>query len=103
MLQFVESGFRLRCSTEYAHHCDILERGDLSSSDNFWHCSVASGALIPDIMHDIPLELKLMLKVYIHENAQALYTYMYTSIYAYMYIHLGTCSGAEAIYSQGHR
>ena len=86
MFQFVESAFRLRCSTEHAHHCDVFERGDLSSSDkqhfsttfgvnrrallsSLKYFDVTSGALIPDIMHDIlegalPLELKLMLKVY---------------------------------------
>ena len=85
IFQFVESAFRLRCSTEHARHCDVLERKDLSSSDKqhfsttfgvnrrtllngLKYFEVTSDALIPDIMHDIlegalPPELKLMLKV----------------------------------------
>ena len=85
VLQFVESAFHLRSTAEHSRHCHLLEQGDLSTSDQ-QHFSttfgvnrrallnslkffdVTSGALIPDIMHDIlegalPLEVKLMLKV----------------------------------------
>ena len=83
--QFVESQFTLRSDEQHSYHCDVLERNDLSSADqqhfslvygvnrrsilnSLTYFSVASGALIPDIMHDVlegalPLELKLMLKV----------------------------------------
>lgn len=69
----------------HSYHCDVLERTDLSLADqqhfslvygvnrrallnNLEFFSVTSGALIPDIMHDVlegvlPLEVKLMLKV----------------------------------------
>ena len=85
MLQFVESQFQLRSSDEHSDHCDLLEMEDLSSLDHqhfsttfginhrtllgrLRYFSVTSGALLPDIMHDIlegalPLELKCMLKV----------------------------------------
>ena len=98
MFQFVESAFRLRCSTEHAHHCDVLEREDLSSSDkqhfsttfgvnrrallsSLKYFDVTSGALIPDIMHDIlegalPLELKLMLKA----SPQLIYCFFFMNI-----------------------
>lgn len=84
-LQFVESQFRLQTAAEHAHQCDLLERQDLLTTDQQHYSTifgvnrrellstlsyfdVTSGALIPDIMHDIlegalPLELKLMLKV----------------------------------------
>ena len=84
-LQFVESQFTLRTDERHSYHCDILERHDLSSADEqhfslvygvnrrallntLTYFNVASGALIPDIMHDVlegvlPLEVKLMLKV----------------------------------------
>ena len=84
-LQFLESHFHLRSTVEHSRHCDLLERQDLPTEDkihysktygvnrrsllhNLKYFDVTSGALIPDIMHDIlegalPLELKLMLKV----------------------------------------
>ena len=81
----MESQFTLRSSTQHSHYCDLLERDDFTPAD-IQHYSVvyginrhalidtlqffdvASGSLIPDIMHDIlegalPLEVKLMLKV----------------------------------------
>ena len=69
---------------KHSDHCDLLERDDcllLIGSTTHWSMvliaelcwilyifSVSSGALIPDIMHDVlegalPLEVKLMLKV----------------------------------------
>lgn len=67
------------------HHCEILERADLPAADRQHYSlvygvnrrallstldlfDVVSGALLPDVMHDIlegalPLEIKLMLKV----------------------------------------
>ena len=87
-LQFVESQFRLRSADEHSDHCKLLERNDLSVADKQHYSTtfginrralldtlqffdVTSGALIPDIMHDIlegalPLQLKLMLKVFYH-------------------------------------
>lgn len=46
----------------------VNRRALLSTLEYF---GVASGALVPDIMHDVlegalPLEVKLMLKVYVH-------------------------------------
>ena len=85
IFQFVESEFELRSDAKHSYHCDVLERSDLSAADQqhfslvygvnrrallntLEFFSVASGALIPDIMHDVlegalPLEVKLMLKV----------------------------------------
>ena len=84
MFQFVESEFHIRSSAEHARYCNILERDDLASArphfsttfginrrallNSLVFFDVTSGALIPDIMHDVlegalPLELKLMLKV----------------------------------------
>lgn len=88
VLQFVEPQFTLRSASEHAHQCSLIGNESLSTSDqhhfsvtfginrealldslNFFN--VTSGALIPDIMHDIlegalPMELKLMLKVLHH-------------------------------------
>ena len=81
--QFVESQFTLRTDERHSYHCGVLDRQDLSSADKqhfslvygvnrrallLSYFSVASGALIPDIMHDVlegalPLEVKLMPKV----------------------------------------
>ena len=85
VLQFVESQFELRSDAKHSYHCDIIERNDISAAEkqhfslvygvnrrallNTLDCfGVASGGLIPDIMHDVlegalPLEVKLMLKV----------------------------------------
>ncbi|CAI8047453.1 hypothetical protein GBAR_LOCUS26222 [Geodia barretti] len=85
--KFVESQFTLRTDERHSYHCDVLDRQDLSSADKqhfslvygvnrrallhtLSYFSVASGALIPDIMHDVlegalPLEVKLMLKVFV--------------------------------------
>ena len=84
-MQFIESQFELRTVAKHSDHCDLLERDDLSAADRQHYSlvygvnrralldtvhffSVSSGALIPDIMHDVlegalPLEVKLMLKV----------------------------------------
>ena len=83
--QYVESEFHLRSSDEHLRQCQLLEGNGLTSYDRqhlsstfginrraeidkLRYFDVTSGALIPDIMHDIlegalPLELKLMLKV----------------------------------------
>ena len=75
----------LRTDERHSYHCGVLDRQDLLSADKqhfslvygvnrrallhtLSYFSVASGALIPDIMHDVlegalPLEVKLMLKV----------------------------------------
>lgn len=77
--------FEVRTDVRHSHHCDVLEKEDLLPTDQHHFSlvygvnrrallntleffSVASGALIPDIMHDVlegvlPLEVKLMLKV----------------------------------------
>lgn len=84
-IQFVESQFQLRTPEKHSDHCDLVEQEDLSSLDqqhysatfgvnrrallnSLRYFDVTSGALIPDIMHDIlegalPLEMKCMLKV----------------------------------------
>ena len=84
-VQFIDSDFTIRGQSAHSAHCDLLEREDLSVADRQHYSTVygvnrrsllnsleffdvASGALIPDIMHDIlegalPLEVKLMLKV----------------------------------------
>ena len=84
--QFVESRFNLRSSTSHSRHCDILENEDLTVSDrqhysltygvnrralldSLLYFNVSSGALIPDVMHDIlegalPYEVKCMLQVF---------------------------------------
>ena len=81
----MESHFEIRSSDKHSEYCDLLERDDLTTTDQQHYSlvygincralldrlcffDVASGALIPDIMHDIlegalPLEVKLMLKV----------------------------------------
>lgn len=81
----MESAFQLRSPQEHLHQCNLIEDDNLSASDhqhysttfgvnrralldNLCYFDVVSGALIPDIMHDIlegvlPLEVKLMLKV----------------------------------------
>lgn len=83
--QFIETDFTLRSSTQHSQHCEILEIPELTASernhfsltygvnrhallDSLQYFSVASGALVPDIMHDVlegalPYEVKLMLKV----------------------------------------
>ena len=75
----------LRSSIEHSRQCGLLEREDLSAADkqhysttfgvnhrallnSLTYFDVSSGALTPDIMHDIlegalPLEIKLMLRV----------------------------------------
>lgn len=85
-MQFIESQFQLRSAAEHSRQCDILEQEDLSSLDHqhfsmmfgvnrrslltsLSYFDVTSGILIPDVMHDflegvVPLEFKLMLKVY---------------------------------------
>lgn len=82
---FFESQFTLRNDARHSYHCDVLERNNLSADEQHHFSlvygvnrrallntldffSVASGALTPDIMHDVlegvlPLEVKLMLKV----------------------------------------
>ena len=77
--------FCLWFSAEHSRQCQLLEREDMSATDkqqysttfgvnrrallnSLTYFDVTSGALIPDIMHDIlegalPLEVKLMLKV----------------------------------------
>ena len=84
-IQFLESQFELCSHTKHLGHCAILEQDDLSTAEQQHYSTVygvnrqallntldffcvASGALIPDVMHDIlegalPLEVKLMLKV----------------------------------------
>ena len=84
-IQFIESQFEIRSDVRHSYHCDVLERSDLSPADQQHFSivygvnrrallntseffSVTSGALIPDIMHDVlegvlPLEVKLMLNV----------------------------------------
>ena len=84
-MQFVESQFTLRSDEQHSNYCDLLEQDDLPTIDvqhyslvygvnrralldTLKYYNVASGSLIPDIMHDIlegalPLEVKLMLKV----------------------------------------
>ena len=75
----------MRSSTQYCHHCDLIA-SDVSLASHYsttfgintksqleslQYFTVAEGAMIPDIMHDIlegvlPLELKLILKVYVY-------------------------------------
>ena len=84
-LKFIEDMSCIRSIHEHSEQCTILEQEGLSSADrqhfstvygvnrhalldNLTYFDVASGALIPDIMHDIlegmlPSELKCMLKV----------------------------------------
>ena len=84
-MQFVESHFEIRSDQTHSDHCDLLEQDGLSAADrqhfslvygvnrrallnSLEYFSVASGALVPDIMHDVlegalPLEVKAMLKV----------------------------------------
>ena len=81
----MESQFEIRSDVKHSDFCNLLECDDLSASDrqhyslvyginrrallstlNFF--GVASGSLVPDIMHDmlegaLPLEVKLMLRV----------------------------------------
>ena len=81
----MESHFEIRSNAKHRRHCDILEQDDLSPADRQHHSlvyginrrallttltffDVTSGALIPDLMHDIlegalPLQVKQMLKV----------------------------------------
>ena len=75
----------VRSSTQHSQHCDVLDMQELTTAerqhfsstygvnccalvDSLQYFSVASGALVPDIMHDVlegalPYEIKLMLKV----------------------------------------
>lgn len=86
----MESRFTLRSNTQHSNYCDLLERDDLPAADiqhyslvyginrrallnSLDYFKVTSGSLIPDIMHDVlegalPLEVKLMLKVYESNN-----------------------------------
>ena len=81
----MEGQFKLRSDSEHSKHCDLVEETDLPAADQqhyslvygvnrhalldkLFYFSVTSGALIPDIMHDIlegvlPLQVKLMFKV----------------------------------------
>lgn len=81
----MESQFHLRSPEKHSDYCDLLEQEDIPTLDrqhysttfgvnrralldSLRYFNVTSGALIPDIMHDIlegalPLELKCMLKV----------------------------------------
>ena len=81
----MEGQFKLRSDSEHYKHCDLIEATDLPAADRqhyslvygvnrralldkLSYFSVTSGALVPDIMHDIlegvlPLQVKLMLKV----------------------------------------
>ena len=102
---FFESQFTPCTDEQHSYHCDVLERHDLSSAgqqhfslvygvnrrallNTLTYFSVALGALIPDIMHNVlegvlPLEVKLMLKVdYIHVYVRVL-QFLYFS-YRYM-------------------
>lgn len=78
----------MRSDSKHSEQCDTLERNDLTAADQQHYSlvygvnrrallstlkffGVASGALLPDIMHDVlegalPLEIKLMLKVCVH-------------------------------------
>ena len=65
----IESGSEL--ASHYSTTFGINNRSHLESLSYF---SVAEGAMIPDVMHDVlegvlPLELKLILKVWISEKA----------------------------------
>lgn len=108
MAKFTELDFCLRSSAEHLRQCQLLEREDLSSSekqhysttygvnrraeiDKLLFFDVTSGALIPDIMHDIlegalPLELKLMLKV----NPVLLWVLLTSAIHCIVGIGCGT-------------
>ena len=81
----MESHFEIRSDSKHSDICDLLERDDLSATDQQHYSlvygvnrrailstlsffDVASGSLVPDIMHDVlegalPLEVKLMLQV----------------------------------------
>ena len=81
----MESFFELRCKSKHLDHCNLLEHDETSTEDRHHYSlvygvnrralltslrffDVASGTLIPDIMHDIlegalPLVVKQMLKV----------------------------------------
>ena len=84
-LKFLESDFTICSSAQHSQHCDILDMRELTTAerqyfsstygvnrralmDSLQYFSVASSALVPDIMHDILegamlYEIKLMLKV----------------------------------------
>lgn len=86
----MEGQFNLRSDSQHSEHCDLVEKADLPAADrqhyslvygvnrrallhNLSYFSVTSGALVPDIMHDIlegvlPLQVKLMLKVHFYAN-----------------------------------
>lgn len=88
ILQFVESQFEIRSDSSHQQHCDYLQNEELTASERhhfslvygvnrpallntLHYFSVTSGALVPDIMHDIlegalPLEVKAMLKVHMY-------------------------------------
>jgi hypothetical protein len=88
--KFIEADFNIRSSIQHSKNCDVLEMSDLTVAerqhfsslyginrrallDSLKYFNVASGALVPDIMHNIlegalPLEVKLMLKVFIVAN-----------------------------------
>lgn len=106
VLQFLESQFTLRSSTTHARHCAILDNEELMSADRqhysttfgvnrralvdtLCYFDVTSGALIPDIMHDIlegalPLEVKCLLKVLVH--VLHIFNCVLTSFCYYMYM-----------------
>ena len=81
-LQFRDCDFILRSSVQYNHHCNVIEENPQLSNhysttfgvnhrstlESLKHFTVAEGAMIPDILHDVlegvlTVELKLMLKV----------------------------------------
>ena len=84
-VQFLESYFEIRSDAKHSEYCNLLERDDISSADRNHYSlvygvnrrallstlsffNVASGALLPDIMHDIlegalPMEVMQILKV----------------------------------------
>ena len=100
----------MRSDSKHSEQCDILEQDDLPAADQQHYSlvygvncqallstleffGVASGALLSDIMHDIlegalPLEVKLMLKVFYTCTCMCTYT-MYNDMYKYnVYMHL---------------
>ena len=120
-IQFVESSFCLRSSAEHSRQCQLLEREDMSATDkqhysttfgvnrqallnSLTYFDVSSGALIPDIMHDIlegalPLEVKLMLKVQLGYNKYDTIVYTVFTIYLQLLCYIGVCCGAKSAHS----
>ena len=79
LCKFLESQFEIRSGSRHSDICDLLERDDLSTTDRQHYSlvygvnrrallstlhffDVASGSLVPDIMHDV-LEGALPLEV----------------------------------------